>query len=92
MALRSQSNFLSGISITRLLAWVLLLLPLAVSSQEPSEQRFVADIELQTAEEFRQTLKRAEQLLVDGVAPQGEEAAVTFVLHGPVILDLLRKN
>jgi hypothetical protein len=75
-----------------LLAGVLLLLCLNTSSQEVSEQRFVADIELQTAEEFRETLLRAEQLLVEGVAPQGDEAAVTFVLHGPVIRDLLRNN
>lgn len=92
VAPRSQSRFLSGIFATRLLSCLLLLLPLNALSQEVSEQRFVADVELQTAEEFRQTLLRAEQLLVEGVAPQGDEAAVTFVLHGPVIRDLLREN
>jgi len=64
----------------------------AIVAQEVPEQKYVADIELQTTEEFRQTLIRAEQLLVEGVAPQGGEAAVTFVLHGPVIKDLLREN
>ncbi|MEM8564172.1 MAG: hypothetical protein AAGF57_18180 [Pseudomonadota bacterium] len=57
-----------------------------------SEERFVADIELQTADQFRQLLERAETLLVEGVAPQDDEPTVTFVLHGPVIKDLLRQN
>lgn len=56
------------------------------------QERFVADIELQTADQFKQLLERAETLLVEGVAPQDEEPTVTFVLHGPVIKDLLRQN
>jgi len=55
-------------------------------------QRYVVDIELQTIEEFRQLLERAEQLLLEGVVPQDGVAKVTFVLHGPVVNNLLRRN
>jgi intracellular sulfur oxidation DsrE/DsrF family protein len=65
---------------------------MAAPAQEASPRRFVADIELQTAGELHQTLIRAEQLLVEGVAVQGGDVAVTFILHGPVIRDLLRDN
>ncbi len=68
------------------------LVQLPVSAQEPSADRYVVDIELQTTDEFSAILTRAEQLLVQGVAPQDGGAAVTFVLHGPVIRDLLRSN
>lgn len=64
----------------------------ATQGLPPVQERFVADIELQTAEQFAQLLERAEALLVEGVAPQDEEPTVTFVLHGPVIKDLLRQN
>ena len=52
----------------------------------------MVDIELQTIEEFRQLLERAEQLLLEGVVPQDGVAKVTFVLHGPVVNNLLRRN
>jgi len=59
----------------------------------PQEQRYVVDIELQTTQELRQLLERAEQLLLAGVkVPRGGEAKVTFVLHGPVLKSLLRSN
>jgi hypothetical protein len=58
----------------------------------PDEQHYVADIELQTVEEFRQLLERAEQLLLEGAVSQGDTAEVTFVLHGPVVRNLLRQN
>ncbi len=65
---------------------------MAVPAQDESDPRFVADIELQTVDELHETLSRAEQLLVQGVALQDGDAAVTFVLHGPVIRGLLRDN
>ncbi len=68
------------------------LAQLPAAAQEPSAERYVVDIELQTTDEFSAILTRAEQLLVQGVAPQDGGAAVTFVLHGPVIRDLLRSN
>jgi hypothetical protein len=73
---------------------VLLVFALAVTAQEvaPDEQHYVADIELQTVEEFRQLLQRAEQLLLEGAVAQGDTAEVTFVLHGPVVRNLLRQN
>jgi hypothetical protein len=69
-------------------------LAFAAMAQEvaPDEQHYVADIELQTVEEFRQLLERAEQLLLEGAVSQGDTAEVTFVLHGPVVRNLLRQN
>ena len=78
--------------------WLLSLLclqfALAASGQDAAleEQRYVVDIELQTAQEFRQLLERAEQLLLEGAVDSSEEAKVTFVLHGPVLESLLRQN
>ncbi len=69
-----------------------LALLLASGLQAQDEARFVADIELQTADELEGMLLRAEQLLVEGIAPQDDETSVTFVLHGPVIRALLREN
>lgn len=69
-----------------------ILIHLPAAAQEASAERFVVDIELQTTDEFNAILTRAEQLLVEGVAPQDGGATVTFVLHGPVIRDLLRRN
>ncbi len=71
-----------------------MVLAFATMAQEatPQEQHYVADIELQTVEEFRQLLERAEQLLLEGAVSGGDEAEVTFVLHGPVVRNLLRQN
>lgn len=57
-----------------------------------SEQRYVVDIELQTADEFYDLLSRAEQLLVEGAALSSDEAKVSFVLHGPVLRNLARAD
>lgn len=56
------------------------------------ERYYVADITLQTDEEFRGLLERAEQLLLAGVPLPDAKARVTFVLHGPVIQSMLRPN
>ena len=73
---------------------LLLVFSLAAMAQEATsdEQHYVADIELQTVDEFRQLLERAEQLLLEGAVSQGDTAEVTFVLHGPVVKNLLRQN
>jgi intracellular sulfur oxidation DsrE/DsrF family protein len=70
------------------------LLTSAVLAQNLSseDQYYVVDIELQTAEEFQQLLSRAEQLLLAGVTVPRGEPKVTFVLHGPVLRNLLRDN
>lgn len=70
------------------------LLTLAALAQNLSSdgQHYVVDIELQTAEEFQQLLSRAEQLLLAGVTVSRGEPKVTFVLHGPVLRNLLRDN
>ena len=65
----------------------------ALGQEAPvDEQRYVVDIELETIDEFRQLLERAEQLLLEAVVPQDGVAKVTFVLHGPVVNNLLRRN
>ena len=70
---------------------VSLLSPLAFS-QDNATTRYVADIELQTEADLDEILSRAEQLLVQGEVAQGETAAVTLVLHGPVLRALLKPN
>lgn len=70
----------------------LLVLPVLAQESSTEEQYFVVDIELQTVEQFRQLLERAEQLLQEGAIPQEDAARVTFVLHGPVLRNLLRQN
>lgn len=57
-----------------------------------AEPQYVVDIELQSVVELRQLLERAEELLAQGRVPVDGEAAVTFVLHGPVVTSLLRQN
>jgi len=57
-----------------------------------ADQRYVVDIELQTIEDLQQLLERAEQLLIAGQVPAADEAAVIFVLHGPVLRSLIREN
>ena len=57
-----------------------------------TDQRFVVDIELQTLEQFNLLMRRAEQLLLSGKVQQQGEAAVVFVLHGPVLRSLVRQN
>ena len=72
---------------------VLLTSFLALSQdQPPNQQRFVVDIELQTLEQFDLLLQRANQLLLSGEVQQQGEAAVVFVLHGPVLRSLLKQN
>ncbi len=74
------------------LACLLWLAPAVAQQAAPDGTRYVADVELQTTAEFAELLNRASQLMVDGVAGQDGGASVTFVLHGPVIRDLLRQN
>jgi intracellular sulfur oxidation DsrE/DsrF family protein len=65
-------------------------LPRDVSSEIPGD--YIASIELHTTAELHAVLERADQLLADGVALQSEPASVTFVLHGPEVISLLRQN
>ncbi len=53
---------------------------------------YVAAIELHTTAELHSVLQRADQLLMDGIALQSDPATVTFILHGPEVRGLLRKN
>ena len=78
--------------ITLLLALVLACQPSRAQEATLGEQHYVADIELQAVDELRQLLERAELLLTAGQVPSDGEAAVTFVLHGPVVRSLLRQN
>ena len=88
-------NYAAVRSVSLFLGMVLAIaLAFAATAQEatPDEPQYVADIELQTVEEFRQLLERAEQLLLEGAVSQGDTVGVTFVLHGPVVRNLLRQN
>lgn len=64
----------------------------AAQQSAPDDARYVADIELQNSQQLIELLERASQLLLDGVASQGDVPKVSFVLHGPVIKDMLRQN
>lgn len=81
-------------SLVRVISLVALLwaVPAAAQPLPGDDPRYVADIELQTSGELKELLERANQLLLDGVTQQEGGATVTFVLHGPVIRDLLRQN
>ncbi|MFT4825923.1 MAG: intracellular sulfur oxidation DsrE/DsrF family protein [Halioglobus sp.] len=80
----------------RLLVLALLLAlgswPAFAQSDSADGPRYIAGIELHTAEELQAALKRAEQLLVDGILPLGSQMPVAFVLHGPEVRVLLRQN
>ena len=80
--------------IVLVLFLVVLLTSSLASSQDPipSQQRFVVDIELQTLDQFDLLLQRANQLMLSGEVQQQGEAAVVFVLHGPVLRSLLKQN
>ena len=56
------------------------------------ETHYVVDIELQTIDDLRQLLERTNQLMLEGKLSSDEEPAVVFVLHGPVLRNLLRTN
>ena len=67
----------------------------AVQAEEvpqDNSQRYVVDVELQTIDEFQQLLERAEQLLLDGTVSQEDPSEVIFLLHGPVLRNLLRQQ
>ena len=85
-------NYTTAVGLISLLLGLLLAFTAIGEEAVPDEQHYVADIELQTVEQFRQLLERAEQLLVAGATEQGNVAEVAFVLHGPVVRSLLRQN
>lgn len=92
-----RSPFESGLLFQRLVIASLLLSlsTLCAQAQEDppaDDQRYVVDIELHTAEEFYDLLSRAELLLTQGTALPANEAKVSFVLHGPVLRNLSRKD
>ncbi len=59
---------------------------------EAQQSRYLAEMELHTAEELHGVLVRAEQLLADGALSLDAPVPVTFVLHGPEVRILLRQN
>lgn len=56
-----------------------------------AQNRFVADIELQTEADLSELLSRAGELFLEGKVRQ-EDGAVVLVLHGPVLRTLLKPN
>ena len=90
----SRYNPIALRRLSSLLLLVSLLWTLPATAQEPDSGgvRYVADIELQNSQQLIELLQRASQLLLDGVAAQDGIPEVSFVLHGPVIKDLLKQN
>jgi intracellular sulfur oxidation DsrE/DsrF family protein len=58
----------------------------------PENPYYIAAIELHTTAELHAVLERADQLLTQGLALQSDPASVTFILHGPEVISLLRQN
>lgn len=54
--------------------------------------KYVARIEVHTAEELDQLLNRAEQLFDSGGFESGKDVPIAFVLHGPEAKTLLKQN
>jgi uncharacterized protein len=78
-----------------LAAFALLLMCALVTADDTyldPEQRYLAEIELHTADEMQAILQRTEALLLEGVIPLDGEPRVAFVLHGPEVDILLRQN
>ena len=90
----SQYNRIALRRLASLLLLVSLLWMVPAIAQQPDSSgvRYVADIELQSSRQLTGLLQRASQLLLDGVAAQDGIPKVSFVLHGPVIKDLLKQN
>ena len=90
----SQYNRIALRRLASLLLLVSLLWMVPATAQQPGSSgvRYVADIELQNSRQLTGLLQRASQLLLDGVAAQDGIPKVSFVLHGPVIKDLLKQN
>jgi len=83
-----MQRLVSVLSLAALL-WVV-----AASGQAPAadDVRYVADIELQNSEQLVGLLERASELFLNGAVTQDGVPKVSFVLHGPVIRDMLRQN
>ena len=80
----------------RILAVVSLLLavawPAGAQTTEAAGQRYLAEIEVHTADEMLSILQRTEDLLQQGAIPLDGDPRVAFVLHGPEVYVLLRQN
>ena len=74
------------------LVGLLWMAPAIAQQPDSGAVKYVADIELQNSQQLSELLQRASQLLLDGVAAQDGIPEVSFVLHGPVIKDLLKQN
>jgi intracellular sulfur oxidation DsrE/DsrF family protein len=83
---------LQGLASLLLLVSLLWMVPAIAQQPDSGGVRYVADIELQSSKQLTELLQRASQLLLDGVAAQDGIPKVSFVLHGPVIKDLLKQN
>ena len=80
--------------VRQLVAIALTVLCLSADAQQVVEAppRFVADVTLASADDFLALLQRAEQLLLQDSSLSGGQAEVSFVLHGPVLNNLLQAN
>ena len=65
---------------------------MVVGAAEREAPRYIASIELQSAAEFLQALRRAETLLVEGSVLLDSSNPVEFIMHGPEVHSLLRQN
>lgn len=69
-----------------------LLTSLALAQSSGEGERYIADVQLHTAEELKALLKRAESLVQEGALPLDGVPRVAFILHGPEVRVLLRQS
>ena len=83
--------------VRRCLVLLFSILPLMLQAQQwaPAQEtspRYLADIEIHTAQELHRLLLRAEQLFDSGKLKPGSDAPVAFILHGAEGRALLSSN
>ncbi len=90
---RVCSAFFAAVATAAVVSAAALLGAPAIAQEEGgSDTHYLAELELHTAEEMFVLLSRAEQLVSDGEIVLDGEPRVAFVLHGPEVRVLLRKN
>jgi intracellular sulfur oxidation DsrE/DsrF family protein len=88
----TKPGLIASATAVWLLAVSLFASPVWAEENAAADQHYLAEFELHTAQEMQAFLLRAEQLMIDGAIPLDGEPRVAFVLHGPEVRVLLRKN
>jgi intracellular sulfur oxidation DsrE/DsrF family protein len=88
----TKPGLIASATAVWLLAVSLFASPVWAEENAAADRHYLAEFELHTAQEMQAFLLRAEQLMIYGAIPLDGEPRVAFVLHGPEVRVLLRKN